>query len=250
MGTDVGTGVFGAGSQTSASSDGGFGSGFGGGFGSPDSSFGGGFGNNDSSGFGGGFGGGFCCNNSFDDNAGFGAPETKVPAEEVSSEDFMPDNPDKEVSYDPEPLYTMANARSNPSLSEAEAVANFISVKYGTETNVLNLCFDVGGSTTDISALFYLKNGVTMIKQNSLRFAAQRVSQSVAKFPQFKRVLSSICAEYKIQMVGLNFGNDTYNEHTAPYFFDQIVNRLNDNQLENLYQRIAADCQQLICFNM
>lgn len=89
----------------------------------------------------------------------------------------------------------MTNASSNPSLSEAEAVANFISVKYGTETNVLNLCFDVGGSTTDISALFYLKNGVTMIKQNSLRFAAQRVSQSVAKFPQFKRVLSSICAD-------------------------------------------------------
>ena len=89
-----------------------------------------------------------------------------------------------------------------------------------------------------------------MIKQNSLRFAAQRVSQSVAKFPEFKRVLSSICAEYKIQMVGLNFGNDTYNEHTAPYFFDQIVNRLSDNQLEHLYQRIAADCPQLMCVNM
>lgn len=250
LGTDVGTGAFGSGSQTSASSDGGFGIGFGGGFGSQDSSsFGGGFGNNDSSGFG-GFDGGFGNNNSFGDNVGFGAQEPKVSNEEVLSEDFMPDNPDKEVSYDPEPLYTMTNANSNPSLSEAEAVANFISVKYGTETNVLNLCFDVGGSTTDISALFYLKNGVTMIKQNSLRFAAQRVSQSVAKFPQFKRVLSSICAEYKIQMVGLNFGNDTYNEHTAPYFFDQIVNRLNDNQLEHLYQRIAADCPQLMCVNM
>lgn len=59
--------------------------------------------------------------------------------------------------------------------------------------------FDVGGSTTDISALFYLSNGITMIKQNSLRFAAQRVSQSVSLFPAFQKVLDSICSRYKIQ---------------------------------------------------
>lgn len=245
LGTAVGTGAFGTTGHSPSISEGGFGSGFGSGFGTQESSFGGGFGNNDASGF-----GSFDSDNTFGNNPVFGTPEAKPTAESTSSEEFMPDNPDKEVSYDPEPLYTMTDAQSNPSLSEAEAVANFISVKYGTETNVLNLCFDVGGSTTDISALFYLKNGITMIKQNSLRFAAQRVSQSVAKFPQFKRVLSSICAEYRIQMVGLNFGNDTYNEHTAPYFFDQIVNRLNDNQLEHLYQRIAADCPQLMCVNL
>lgn len=250
LGTQIGTGAFENDSQSEFSSEGGFGGGFGSGFGGGNSSFGGGFGNDSSSGFGSGFGGGFGNDNAFDNAPSFGSQETKPAAEEKVTEDFMPDNPDKEVSYDPEPLYTMINAGSNPSLSEAEAVANFISVKYGTETNVLNLCFDVGGSTTDISALFYLKDGVTMIKQNSLRFAAQRVSQSVAKFPQFKRVLTSICAEFKIQMVGLNFGNDTYNEHTAPYFFDQIVNRLDDNQLEQLYQRIAADCPQLMCVNM
>ncbi len=250
LGSEVGTGAFGTVDQTTNIVDSGFGGGFVNGFGGQETPFGGGFGNNEPSGFGGGFGGVFGNNNPFGDNLGFGAQETKSTSEDVSSEDFMPDNPDKEVSYDPEPLYTMTNVNSNPSLSEAEAVANFISVKYGTETNVLNLCFDVGGSTTDISALFYLKNGITMIKQNSLRFAAQRVSQSVARVPQFKRVLSSICAEYRIQMVGLNFGNDTYNENTAPYFFDQIVNRLNDSQLEHLYQRIAADCPQLMCVNM
>ena len=133
LGTDIGTGAFGTVGQTSTGSESGFGGGFGGGFGSQDSSFEGGFGSNGSSGFGGSFGGDFGRSNSFGDNAGFGAQENKAPAEEISSEDFMPDNPDKEVSYDPEPLYTMTNANSNPSLSEAEAVANFISVKYGTE---------------------------------------------------------------------------------------------------------------------
>ena len=51
-------------------------------------------------------------------------------------------------------------------------------------------------------------------------------------------------------MVGLNLGRDTYNEHTAPYFFDQIVNQLNDEQLSNLYQLIAAECPQLMCVNL
>lgn len=250
LGTSIGNGAFETGTPSAISSESGLGGDFGNGFGNENSSFGGGFGNDSTSGFGGGFGGGFGSENAFEEPSGFGPQETGSATKEIVTEDFMPDNPDKVVSYDPEPLYSMTNAESNPSLSEAEAVANFISVKYGTETNVLNLCFDVGGSTTDISALFYLKNGVTMIKQNSLRFAAQRVSQSVAKFPQFKRVLNSICAQFKIQMVGLNFGNDTYNEHTSPYFFDQIVNRLDDDQLEQLYQRIAADCPQLMCVNM
>lgn len=241
LGTSVGTGAFATNDQSANTSDGDFGGVFGGGFGGEATTgFGGGFGGNEATGFGGGFGG----------NADFGSQEDKPSANETLSEDFMPDDPGKEVSYDPEPLYTMTDVNSNPSLSEAEAVANFISVKYGNEANVLNLCFDVGGSTTDISALFYLKNEVTMIKQNSLRFAAQRVSQSVAKFPGFKNVLRSICAEFRIQMVGLNLGNDTYNEQTSPYFFDQIVNRLNDDQLKKLYRQIAAECPQLMCVNM
>lgn len=193
------------------------------------------------------FGGGFDqANGNF---GGFDSSTSPQPTPQ-SPEEFLPDDPTSEVYYNPEPLYSMSNAAANPSLSEAEAVANFISVKYGTETNVLNLCFDIGGSTTDISALFYLKNGVTMIKQTSLRFAAQRVSQAVANFPGFKRVLADICQRYQIQMVGLNFGPDTYNEQTAPYFFDQIVNKLDDNQLESLYKSIAADCPQLMCVNM
>lgn len=256
FGNAVGSGAFGNKENEGAFGNGfgsGFGDSFGGGFGSNAGSFdsssggfgnsGGGFGNS-SSGFGSGFGGGFG-----NADSGFGGGET-TKSTSVSTEEFLPDDPDKTIVYDPTPLYTMELGNDNPSLSEAEAVANFISAKYGKETNVLNLCFDVGGSTTDISALFFLKNNVTMIKQNSLRFAAQRVSQSVSAFPNFRNVLTGICAKYKIQMVGLNFGNDTYNAHTAPYFFDQIVNRLTDDQLEDFYRTIAADCPLLMCVNM
>lgn len=258
FGSTIGSGAFGKKENESAFGGGfgsGFGDSFGGGFGSNSSDFGssdgnfgnsgGGFGSSDSnSGFSSGFGSGFGSGDS-----GFGGNESSK-SKQVSLEDFRPDDPEKTIKYEPIPLYTMEAGNDNPSLSEAEAVANFISAKYGKETNVLNLCFDVGGSTTDISALFFLKNNVTMIKQNSLRFAAQRVSQSVSAFPNFRNVLTGICAKYKIQMVGLNFGNDTYNKHTAPYFFDQIVNRLTDDQLEDFYRTIAADCPLLMCVNM
>jgi hypothetical protein len=244
IGDNIGIGAFGTSSFPDGNSS--FGNSFGGGFvaqtngfGSQNSGFGSGF----SEGFG-GFSSDFCSANEF------GTEDSNASVSPVTTEDMLPDDPNKEVRYNPEPLYTINDAKANPSLSEAEAVANFISVKYGKEANVLNLCFDVGGSTTDISALFYLNNGITMIKQNSLRFAAQRVSQSVSQFSSFKKVLNGLCSKYRIQMVGLNFGPDTYNERTAPYFFDQIVNRLDDIQLQSLYQSIASDCPQLMCVNM
>ncbi len=269
-----GTGAFG----TSGDAAGGFGttgtSAFGGGFGSS-AGFGGaaagGFGGNafgaqpaeqpkapeaGNSSFGGGsFGGGaFGGGTSFGGGAfggnAFGGGDEEKTAVPEPDEDFMPDDSKKPVEYNPQPLYTMTNPSANPSLSEAEAVANYISATVGTEANVLNLCFDVGGSTTDISALFYLKNGVTMIKQNSIRFAAQRVSHTVGKFPRLREVLIDICSKHHIQMVGLNFGNNTYNEQTAPYFFDQIVNRLDDSQLGDLYNGIAANCKELMCVNL
>lgn len=246
----MGSGSFGSSTKQETTSDNGFGSG---GFGGMSGGFGAASGGFGSGGFGAGSGGFGNSGNGFG-SGGFDTNDTDSAdasaAHETSNEDFMPDDPTQEMRYEPQPLYTSADGNDNPSLSEAEAVANFISVEYGEGTNVLNLCFDVGGSTTDISALFYLSNGVTMIKQNSLRFAAQRVSQAVSRFPNFQKVLTGICSQYGIQMVGLNFGNNTYNAHTAPYFFDQIVSRLDDNQLETLYRKIAADCPQLMCVNM
>ena len=201
---------------------------------------GGGFGNN--AGFGGA--GGFGNDAGFDVADGFGndaQPQT-------DAADFMPDDPDRTIKYGPKLLYDKNNTSIAHSLSEAEAVANFLEARWNGP--VLNLCFDVGGSTTDISALFRLGQGITMIKQNSVRFAAQRVSQSVSYFPQFRKVLQDTCSKFGIRMVGLNFGNDTYSSQTAPYFFDQILSQLEDNQLEDFYNSIAADCPQLMCVNM
>ena len=160
----------------------------------------------------------------------------------------MPDDPDRKTEYKPRLLYTNVTT-DNPSLSEAEAVANFVMATKGRD--ILTLNFDVGGSTTDISALFNLRNqDITMIKQNSIRFAAQRVSEAVGHFPNFKNVLNQIASKYDLRIVGLNYGIDSYNEQTAPYFFNQMVNRLDDNQLVELYRSIVSNCPGLMCVNL
>ena len=211
-----------------------------GGFGTSDSGFG------SSAGF-----GGFGSSTGFGDNGDFSSEGI---VQQVSSIDLRPDSTDGVIEFIPKPLLG-AGQNSNVSLSEAEAVANHISVKYATSANELNLCFDVGGSTTDISALFLLRGvtgsqDITMVKQNSIRFAAQRISQAVGNFPQFENVLKQICAQYDISMVGLNMGPNSYNKETAPYFFDQIVNRLDAQQLNALYGLIAANCPNLMVLNM
>ena len=240
IGEGIGTGAF-ANAANPSEPENPFASGFGGGFGD---AFGGTFGD---TAFGGGFG------------ADFGdttSEKTKMPQPDAitaSADAFMPDDTDKSISYKPEPFYS--NHRKNRSLSEAEAVANFIASS-GDLRDCLYLCFDIGGSTTDISALFKLWSDddpdghITMIKQNSIRFAAQRVSDSVSHFPEFQKVLSHICSRHNIKMVGLNLGQTTYNSATAPYFFNQIVNRLNDDQLRDFYASIVSDCPRLMCVNL
>ncbi|MBK9318402.1 MAG: hypothetical protein IPM91_05990 [Bacteroidetes bacterium] len=65
------------------------------------------------------------------------------------------------------------------SLTEACAVANYlVNSGYSVKPGELVLCFDIGGSTTDITALCQMDGGKAMIKQNSIRFAAQRVAQA------------------------------------------------------------------------
>lgn len=142
-------------------------------------------------------------------------------------------------------------------LTEACAVANYMSNDKNifVDARHLVLCFDVGGSTTDISALCTMKDKSghsrsAMIKQNSIRFAAQRVSEATKYMPSFKKVLDAICEKYKIRILGLNMGPSTYSLETAPYFYEQIVDNLNSEQLVDFYRCISAYCEELFCVNL
>lgn len=154
-------------------------------------------------------------------------------------------------------------------LTEACAVANYMSKngvsffnREGVIENImlsnvrqLVLCFDVGGSTTDISALCMMKDKKgqlrnAMIKQNSIRFAAQRISNATKGIPSFKKVLDAICEKYKIRILGLNMGPNTYSQETAPYFYEQIVDNLNSEQLVDFYRCISAYSPELFSVNL
>lgn len=160
--------------------------------------------------------------------------------------DLVPD--DGPIEFELEPL------PQDTSLTEACAVANYM--VSNVNRNVLTLCFDIGGSTTDISAICFMKDqqGMphpTLIKQNSIRFAAQRVSQATSVlYSKFKNVLLSTCNNFDLRLTGLNMGDDKYNADTASYFYEQIVDILTPEQQVAFYQKIAADCPELFSVNL
>lgn len=182
----------------------------------------------------------------------FGGGSNKIPSptdDQGKRPDFKPDDPDRVTDYQATPLFP--KGYNNNSLTEATAVANFIATAQGEDNKYLDICFDVGGSTTDISALWMLPEGRTMIKQNSLRFAAQLVSYATRHMTdEFEKVLRRVCSETGVKMLGLNEGENRFCADTAPYYFEQLVDRLSESQLRMFYEKIGIDCPRLLCVNM
>lgn len=157
------------------------------------------------------------------------------------------DDDTKTFSFDP---IKMVDENDFQSMTEACAVANYLNVK-ADDRDALTVCFDIGGSTSDISALCQLNtpegSRLTMIKQNSIHFAAQLVGEATRYCPNFKRVLLSTCEEFGLRIQGLNLGANRYSPDTASYYFEQMVDRLNAAQLPFFYKKISSDCSELLC---
>jgi hypothetical protein len=157
---------------------------------------------------------------------GWGSPVTPTPAASGNL---------KEINTEAGPInFDFKILGAEESLTESCAVANYIanSGNVSTDMRYLTICFDVGGSTTDIMALCNMTGpqgmGLAMVKQNSIRFAAQRVSQATKHSKNFKAVMIEICERKKITIQGLNKGDNKFTPNTAPYYFEQLVDRLDD----------------------
>ncbi|TWR26793.1 hypothetical protein FPZ42_07075 [Mucilaginibacter achroorhodeus] len=172
---------------------------------------------------------------------GWGTPPTTV-EEEV------------DIQVDNGPLrFDFEQLRDNESLSEACAVANYMlrpEDGYSVSQGELLLCFDIGGSTTDITVLSDLGRGKAMIKQNSIRFAAERLAQATRFSPNFKNVLLRMCEQKKIFVQGLNRGENKFSDNTAPYYFEQVVDRLDASDYDIFYRLIAAECREMMSVNL
>ena len=163
--------------------------------------------------------------------------------EENQTFNLEPEKGDKKLEFHP--------INTKFPMTEACASANFTAQTADVMKKIV-YCFDVGGSTTDISALFSLKNGDPyMIKQNSIRFAAQKISQAICKMPEeFKAVLTKVCDEFHIKLIGFNVGEPRYNSETASYYYEQIVDMLNPGQLKFFYSCVAELCPRLFAVNL
>lgn len=159
-------------------------------------------------------------------------------------EDLEPDN--NQVDFNLQAI------DSHKCMTEACAVANYMTTQQNVQMNVksLTLCFDVGGSTTDISALIQKNNELNMIKQNSIRFAAQRVSEAAAYEPHLKEVLIEVCKQQNIRIPGLTFGPDKYNVETASFYLEQVLDRLDQEGLVTIYSLISTKCASLMAVNL
>jgi hypothetical protein len=159
-----------------------------------------------------------------------------------------------QMSTDDGPIsFNFDTLNDDESLSESCAVANHF-LKTVRDGHML-LIFDVGGSTTDISVLCKMPgpDNITkdaMIKQNSIRWAAQRLSEATRYSKNFQSVLLRMCESKKIRIQGLNNGPSKYNQHTAPLYYEQVVDRLEGNDFQEFYRLIAAECKELMCVNL
>ena len=139
---------------------------------------------------------------------------------------------------------------TSKAMTEACAVANYLSYNINS-TNELTFCFDVGGSTTDISVICKDNVASKMLKQNSIRFAAQRIS-AATKFmeSQFEKALTNVCHRNNLKLLGFNDGQKLYSAATAPYYFEQVVDQLDTKQLTEFYQILSTECRPLFCVDM
>lgn len=165
----------------------------------------------------------------------------------------------KKLTYNPGPIrFDFKKINANAAMTESEAVANYLfngNVGTTSEDGAITLCFDIGGSTTDILALTTMRvNGseiaTAMVKQSSVRFAAQRISQSTQFSPFFKDVIIDLLNKKNIKIEGLNKEPSKYTKRTAPYFFEQIVDRLEEKEFQEFYRELGIRCPELVCVNL
>ncbi|MBK8627937.1 MAG: hypothetical protein IPN86_20955 [Saprospiraceae bacterium] len=157
-----------------------------------------------------------------------------------------------EIKIDNGPLkFDFRPLDDNESLTESCAVANYFLEDLPVRPGELLMIFDVGGSTTDISVLSQMEGGgKAMIKQNSIRWAAQRLAFATRYSKNFQSVLLRMCEKKKIKIEGLNTTPSKYNENTAPFYFEQLIDRLEDSDFPDFYRLIAAECNELMSVNL
>lgn len=144
--------------------------------------------------------------------------------------------------------------------TEAASVCKHaLGVGFQTGQRGLIIGFDIGGSTTDILCIALKKDKLseqaddfkdTLIKQSSIKFAAGKLADATSRSKKFQDVLRSFCRKKELYIHGITVLPDKLNANTSTYYYNMIVDRLNtENDLNEFYQNLAADCPELFTIN-
>jgi hypothetical protein len=206
------------------------------------------------------FGGDVFANEGWGDDFSTSTPEPKK--EETKNgwgdEETTSNNEENSLDYNENPVkFKFIKENSDLSMTESSAVARYIMSDQknagGISDNKLTMCFDIGGSTTDILVLGVTSGGrKSMIKQSSIRFAAQRVAQATKYSSKFFSVIKDFLDQKNLKVEGINSGsNSKFTKETASYYFEQIVDRLgNEKERDDFYRKLANECKELFCVNL
>jgi len=136
-------------------------------------------------------------------------------------------------------------------LTESQAVAKYALQEDSLITGVYKVGVDVGGSTSDILLLTKIRSGKNvLVKQNSIKIAAGMLANATKVVPGFDVFLKRY-AESNKSYLGEIQAVKNININTAPYCFNLILDRLDDEQkLNQFYKEIAANCKPLFWINI
>jgi hypothetical protein len=155
---------------------------------------------------------------------------------------------DLESSYKiPYDFHDKINVGGQFSLTEAFAVANYISATVAPPVGDYVIGLDIGGSTTDILTVTTILSNEglpiqALVKQNSIKFAAGMLASSTANFANFGNLIRN-------NYIEAFAGVENINKENFPYYFNSLVDKNNFN-LNNFYGNINIHCPNLIWVNL
>jgi len=134
----------------------------------------------------------------------------------------------------------------NPS-TESEAVCNFALTHVGLSENNILLGVDVGGSTSDILVVVMDRaaRAFKLKKQSSLRLAAGVLSEIIKNS---ETIISAIYKYHESPSCKFNVANIKNmidKPTTAPFYFNAILDRLQDEDFDGFYRFLAQSCPEI-----
>ena len=162
----------------------------------------------------------------------------------INAVDYKDIESNYRIPYD---ISNNINVGGQFSLTEAFAVANYISANNAPPVGDYLIGLDIGGSTTDILTVTTVKTNddvpiQALVKQNSIKFAAGMLASSTANFSDFGNLIRH---NYRDSFSGAQ----NISKENFPYYFNSLVDK-NNFDLNNFYGNINIHCPALIWVNL